>query len=367
MLLTSLFGGLACVVGDVDLSGRACPCVDGWVCDTATDTCRRGDDVGGTGPGATGDASAGAQSTDDGSSGAEPAEMFDVVSFAADWSTPNAIHWTWGVEGEADAFHAWEVRVATSTEELEAGGGVVFDGSLNPELDRFTLRNTNEEEPVTGTITDDLLPATEYFARLSVLDTAGGRSVSANVAVRTTTAAPVDGVTIFADADPFPPGVAYPMGCYVRTDGAPAAGTTSHFELHHFCDAAGNASCTEDVDGQPECWENLRLQDMSVPVPGLTAGDFSDAYLELYVAIEAPAGAVGHGWWSELSIDASDAIWKYTGLTIRADGEYRRYQVPLTQFGLGPETLASLAQGVRVGSTWTAGSRIRVDEVRIRW
>jgi hypothetical protein len=358
LLVSCVVAGSACVVGDIDLSGRACPCVEGWICDASTDTCRRPDELWGTTTEASGSAS---------TSGSPAVGAFEILELAADWSTPNAIHWTWTVQGEAVDFHAWEIRVATSIEELDAGGGLLFDGSINPELGRFTLKNTGDEEPVTATITDGLGPATEYFARLFVLDTAGGRSVSPNVAVRSTSMPAVDGEAIFADASPFPPGVARPEGCYVLTDSAPAIGSTLHYELHSFCDAAATPGCIEVADGEPECWENLRLQDMSVPISGLTTGDFPDAYLELYIAIEAPPGVVGHGWWSELSVDAGDAIWMYPGLTIRADGEYRRYQLPLTAFGLTAQSFASLAQGVRVGSTWASGSRIRVDEVFIRW
>src|SRR5690606_9394081 len=174
---------------------------------------------------------------------------------------------------------------------------------------RFGLRTPTEQGPATAPFTAALSPATEYSARLFVLDTAGGRSVSPNVAVRSTGMSPVDGELILGDLEPFPPGIARPEACYVLTDRAPADGSTHHYELHHFCDATGNPSCTEDPDGEPECWENLRLQDMSVPISGLTAGDFPDAYLELYLAVDAPAGVAGHGWWSELSVDAGDAIW----------------------------------------------------------
>lgn len=39
--IVALAGALAsgCVIGDVDLAGRRCPCVDGWICDEATERC----------------------------------------------------------------------------------------------------------------------------------------------------------------------------------------------------------------------------------------------------------------------------------------------------------------------------------------
>ena len=39
-----LFGALgiaACAPGELDLEGKACPCIDGWVCDAVTETCVR--------------------------------------------------------------------------------------------------------------------------------------------------------------------------------------------------------------------------------------------------------------------------------------------------------------------------------------
>jgi hypothetical protein len=363
-----LLGASGCVIGPLDLSGRACPCTDGWICDAATDTCRRPEsaDEAGSESGAD-ETSTTAPVDETGATTDEPVtSAFEVVAFSSDWSTPNSIHWTWQVEGAVEDFHAWEVHVATSAEALEDGDGLVFDGTVNPELSRFTLRNTNDEERVTGTITDGLSASTEYFARLVVLDTAGGRTVSPNVAVRSTGPAPTNAVAILADDDPIPPGLALP-DCYEHTDEAPAEGTTHHYQLRHFCSAAGAATCTEPADPAPECWENLRLQGMSVSVAGLTAGDFADAYLEVYIAVDAPADVTGHGWWSELAVVAGGAIHSYKGLTIRANGAYRRYQIPLVQLGLTHRGLASVAEGLRVGSSWSNASTIRVDEAWIRW
>src|SRR5690606_7161157 len=117
--------------------------------------------------------------------------------------------------------------------------------------------------------------------------------------VRSTGPSPTNGAAILADVDPIPPGLALPS-CYVHTDDAPAAGTTHHYELRHFCSSEGVAACTEPAEPGPECWENLRLQGMSVPVTGLAAGDFADAHLDLHIAIDAPSEVAGHGWWAEI-------------------------------------------------------------------
>jgi len=40
-MLGSMLGATACRVDELDLEGKRCPCVAGWTCETATDTCVR--------------------------------------------------------------------------------------------------------------------------------------------------------------------------------------------------------------------------------------------------------------------------------------------------------------------------------------
>lgn len=39
--VASIVGATACRVDELDLEGKRCPCVAGWTCETATDTCVR--------------------------------------------------------------------------------------------------------------------------------------------------------------------------------------------------------------------------------------------------------------------------------------------------------------------------------------
>jgi hypothetical protein len=48
--------GSACSVGEIDLSGKACPCVQGWTCDVAANRCVQGPLVGDAGDDAAPDA-----------------------------------------------------------------------------------------------------------------------------------------------------------------------------------------------------------------------------------------------------------------------------------------------------------------------
>ncbi|MBL4683381.1 MAG: hypothetical protein JKY37_02235, partial [Nannocystaceae bacterium] len=331
---------LGCVVPDVDLAGKSCPCVEGWFCDASTQLCRSS-----TEPDPEGSGEGSSEGTDGEQTG--PVVAFEIVEFSADWSTPESIHWTWQAEGSEAEFHAWELWIATSADAVDdESRATVFDGSINPELGRFTLANTSGISTVDRTITDLLQPSTEYFARLHVLDTAGGRTMSTNVAVRSTTAPPTDTLVIFADELPSP-GYPVPAMCLALSDTAPLLGTERHLALDVQCDAAGEAVCAEEAQPAPECWENLRLQDLALTTNGLAGGDFADAFVELHVAIDAPGESPGHGWWSDIGIRRSDKTWTgHNGITLRADGEYRRYQIPLSQLRLDPEQFDGIVDGV---------------------
>lgn len=338
-----------CTVDSLDLSGRPCPCLPDWECNPDTQTCERaGDDD--SGDGASGD-------------GASDVAPFDGIELSADWSTPTAIHWAWTLTGDAADFHAYELWVATSASALDGGTDVrVFDGATNPELSRWILNNTNDPEPVLGTITDGLEPGVEYFARLFVLDTAGGRTPSDNVAVRATMMTPVSDYLVYGDE---PTGNGNLPWCMTRTDTAPAAGSTHHYAHVMQCDPDNGSGC--EGGGAPECWENLRLHNIEGPSLTLGDGEFAGAFLEAYVAIDG-AAADAHGWWSEIGIQSAGDSWhNYKGMTLRADGTYRRYEIPLTQLGLTADTFDGTVTGFRVGSTFPDATTVRFDEVRIRW
>lgn len=353
-----LLVSLGCTVPAVDLDGRPCPCVDGWICDAVSQTCERDDEEGSTGVIGTG-------RTSDGDSSSGTAPSLEVVELSADWSTPRSIHWRWEVDGDEASFHAYEIWIATAAEDLEdASTATVFDGTVNPELDRFSLVNTMDVDFVRGTITDGLEPNTEYFARLRVLDTAGGSSLSPNVAVRSTAAPPNDELVVFSDADPVPPGDTLPA-CMERTDTAPLLGT-HHYELTVRCSEGGVSICTDDPAAAVECYENLRVQGLDLPVPNIGGGDFADAFLEVSVAVDPPDDNLAHGWWSDFSVQAGEQWTGLRGVTIRADGAYRLYQIPLTQLGLDVDTFTGV-QGFRVGSMWRHAARVRFDEIRLRW
>lgn len=362
-----------CTVPNVDLEGRPCPCLSGWQCDESSQTCIReaSETSSGVaeGSGSSGEASTStseAVTTEPAETTESPAsEAFEVLAFSADWSTPQSVHWVWELAGDEADFRAYELWVATSAEALTGEDVLVFDREVNPELGRFSLANTNRVDLVVATISDGLLPGTEYYGQLHVLDTAGGRSVSPNVAVRPTTAEPTSSLTIFSDDDPFSPGSALP-GCLARSEVAPSEGT-HHFELTLECSSEGDPVCAPTEKPELECFENLRLQNLERAEATIGGGDFAEAFVELDVAIVPPDDNPAHGWWSDISIQHGGMWPGARGITLRADGMYRRYQIPLVQMGLTPDTFDGFVTGVRVGSKWRRGAVVRFDEVRLRW
>lgn len=369
--------GAGCVLPAVDLEGKACPCAPGWVCDEASQTCRSSSSTSSSsGPadgstssaaGATTEIAPASSSSEGSTTGPGPIPgRFEVRSFSADWSTPESIHWTWDVIGDESDFFAWTLWLATDEAALGSGEAVlVFDGSTNPELDRYVLQNTEGVDPVVATLTRDLEPGTDYFAKLLVLDTSGGRSESPNIAVRSTTAQPTEQTPLFVD-EPLPSG-AYPLpACLSRTDVAPHGGT-HHLELDVQCDELAEFTCSMGDPRVVECWENLRLQNMSVPLTGLGGGELADAFIEFHLSIEHGRSAEAHGWWSMAGIHLDDQGFSFAPLTVPATGRYERFQIPLTVLGVDVENLSMPLTRVFVGSQWQGGAVLRIDDVRVRW
>ena len=362
-LFVSLAVGLAaCVIRDVDFDAKRCPCDEGFWCDDARDRCVPGEPPDG-GPGG-GDApgiDAGPRPDAPGVDAGETPGVFGVENLRAEWATPNTIRWAWDPTGAETDLAYYEIVVSESE---DLSGASVWDVDDNPELGRYRLPRTGLGDVVTGTITDGLTEDTFYYAQLVAVDTAGGR-VRSNVAVGHTEVAPrpMGFVVMFDDARR---GGGYALpGCIdVVGTGEHAAGT-AHLEWLVRCEDGLSAECAAGTGG--ECWENLRQQDMTIDLSGLSVGDFSTAFLEFALSYtgEQPA------WYSEASVMVGTTRFTFVPLTHRADGRYRRFQIPLDQMShMGtPMTHADLATltSWRFGAQWTHDGVVRVDEIRIRW
>lgn len=344
---------IACV-GELPLDGLSCPCVDGWVCDTATNTCVQTP----AGSGGTTSQGGGGAGGTGGMGGSVTPGVIVVANLRADWTTPNTILWRWdpSEDNSPDQLNAYEMVVGESEGDVAGRTGTarIFTVDENPELGRYLLPNTGAGDVVAKTITDGHDPDTNYFAQLTAIDTASNTTTS-NVAQGRTTLAASAEIVLFSE-DPIG---GFPLpSTFVRTAGC---GYQSDQCLQWVNDAC---------DTTEECWENLRRQGLNIDANAISQGSFSTtAFIELAVA----NGSSFPGFWSETWMSVGGAFFAFNAWTIRSGGEYRVYQFPLrilTDGGvaLDRDTLvAGGIEGFRVGTSWEGAATIRVDEVRIRW
>ncbi|MEM6993146.1 MAG: hypothetical protein AAF721_21715 [Myxococcota bacterium] len=281
-----------------------------------------------------------------------------VGNLRAAWATPNTIRWEWDAQGDADELLAYTLTVGESEQDVldQSGSSREWTEADNPELSRYLLPRTGGEDQVTFTATDELTPDTIYFAQLRATDTAGN-VVTTTVAAGRTAEPAVDEIVIMSDQETA--GYSLPDN-FLLTEERPYAGTHA-YRYDSIC-----------PDGDSTCWENLRRQELGLDLSAISQGTFATtAYFEVAVAIEGGTTP----WWCSLWLaydPGSERLANYGGWTARADGEYRLLQVPMREFEIqgAPTPYDELALGLfgfNVGCPWSAGSVVRVDEVRLRW
>ncbi len=335
-----VFLAAACRIADVSLEGHPCPCVDEtWVCASTSKLCVRG--------------------------------QVALSGFEAAWTTPNTIGWSWKAE-HLDRLSAYELVVGTSRDAVErrTGDARVWTAKENPELAFASLPRSGVGDPVLSTLTDEHEPNTTYFGKLVAIDDKGVPS-STTVATASTTPAAANRIDVFADALP-PSALTIPDTVTVACDSASAfAGSRCHLSYMGECDAA--------MGGSGTCIENLRIFGIDLSLAPIRANDFDRlAFVEFAMAVDPPA----QSFWSHVWLafdefdDACETCWAYDPWTPRADGRYRRVQLPLRAFhGLHrPEVpfTRSATEGRRlsqfaIGGTFVRGTRVRIDEISIRW
>ncbi|RLB63867.1 MAG: hypothetical protein DRI90_05910 [Deltaproteobacteria bacterium] len=336
-----------CSVDELDLGNKACPCVDGWTCDASRNICVAGSGTGGAGVGGGGGAGAGV-----------PGAVI-VTDLRVTWTTPNWIRWEWDLDGVPDQLLGFELVTGESEEDVtsRSGTAVVWTADENPELGRYFLPATGSEDPVVATMTDLHDADTQYFGQLTATDTANRTTVT-NLAGGRTTNLPSHSFVIFDDTAT--PGYSIP-GSFVLSDVAPHAGT-HHYDYLSSC-----------VGGDVICWETVRRQDLGMDISAISEGAFSTtAYLEMAVAAGGPAPS----YWSQLRImmgtSGDHSTYLLPAWTIRADGAYRVYQMPLRALadsnGPMPHTEMSRAlYEFGIGGSWVNDTHTRVDEIRVHW
>jgi len=312
-----------------------------------------------------------------------------------EWVTPNQAEIRWDTENR-EALFGFEVEIAATEEDLLAGRDVrVVDQSENPELARAELLCTGaqgDEINLINTVIRGLEPNTRYRVRLVAEDDAGDFSCTEAVGVQTNPA-PLFGPASLGATGPSAGTYTIPM-CIPFVDEASrapedASGTTAGFwEYINRCEDDGDGSatgvsvptatggmCGAPMVPAPNCPENLRVYSLETDTSTLSEADFSSAYLELSIAIESSQCG-----WSSLGVrgekDGDSRDYKLERIALIADGEYHRYQVPLSVMhghGMttpdGPLPYGGIDEitGFWIGSTFSDNAIVRIDDVAIYW
>lgn len=348
----------ACVLGDVDLAGKACPCASGWTCDTASGTCVRG----GAPPGPVGGPDGG---DDDASSdGAPPPEPRIVPSaFKAAWTTGTTVGWTWSTLGDPADFDHWEIVVAPTLEDLTARSlkcrtfGPAQAGEL-AQFDRVDRKGHASIPRFFATTYGHGLGA-PVFAVLVAVDKQGARSETPVAEAKTLE--PTDQIVVFAEAAM--PGESTPA-TFERSSGAAAAGTFKY---------SADVAC---APGEASCYLQLIRRKLEIAFPPtFNQAAFERAWVTMQVAgdVRVP----GESTSVSLLVGGPDCLaCRQTMVGFFDVGEtYRAYEAPLRELRNpnGKLTFAVVRQantflsGVQLAGTWKAGARVRVDEIRVRW
>ena len=337
-----LLAPMGCGFEELDFTAKGCPCDDGFECDSVCDRCV-------------------SVNADQG--------KIEVSDLAAEWATPNVIRWAWSAEGSPSDLGHYELLLGTDAGDVCSGRNVQVLGPDDlPELARFVLPQAIGGDKADRTMTLDLLPDTSYFARLRAVDTSGEVSET-NVAVaRTALDALTGSLTIYGDDDL--PGVAPP--CMMSSSDAPYNPGGRHYGFDGAC-ANSDPNCEGSTDPNQSCYGPVAFAPDAIDLTERGPGDLAAAYLELAIAIDDGAPS----FWTEFSLRrfSDDANFHVDKVTLRSDGQYHLYQFKLDALVDWPDKVRAITlddlsapyDDVFVGGTWTLGSAVRMDEIRIKW
>jgi len=347
----------SCAIPDLDLTGKACPCAAGYVCDETTNVC-----VSSLSPRADGGPGDAAPAAD----AARPdvaAPRVVVTNLRAAWATPNQVRWEWDATGEAAAFDSYVLEVASTEADLEKGAPRnVFTRTQRPELSAFDARGSGGGGGArVWSVADTLEPGTRYVARVKALDVTGGVSLS-NIATTSTAAAPRAALKVVFDGQPR---TARPADEYVLKTGA---STEAHYELTVAC-GAGVTSC--DKRG---ALVNLGL-DLAAPDP-FDAAAFARAFVAFEVDGGAATAAAGSSVMLELGATCAGPECRYTYVGWTQDPSKKTLiQVPLRELENAGGKLTygrvvaagALLDGFELAGRWRDGTRLNLYTARVRW
>jgi len=361
----------ACSVDDLDLTGKRCPCVSGFVCDTATNTC-----VTSLG----GDASV---PTDAEPDDAAPLGGFTISTFTSTWTTSRSVRWDWEVSGNADQFAEYQVIVGGSEAAVRSRDSTTttFDRRINPELGSYGGRDVVPPgAPARGwTVTDRHNVARKVFARLIVRDKEGRENPSAIVSADTL--AEGNALEVFKDA--IADGAA-PLPNEMRRV------TVDCLNSSPGCLQYGRDGGVACPGAAKTCAIEMGATGYDTKTTSVTAAEFPKAFLEVAVRGGSGAGAKPH---ADIVLGIGNANCKIDGQPCRFrwvkgwsfrpnQKDFRILQVPLAV--LRQDVLAGPGQGpplehkhlsdngmrvfsVTIDGEWNEGANIGLDQLYVRW
>jgi hypothetical protein len=363
----------SCSVDDLDLTNKKCPCVGGYVCDVATNTCVTG----------ASDAETDAEPFRD-----APVGGFVVKSFGPTWTTSRSVRWDWEVSGDAAQFSEYQIVVGATEDAVRRQDSTTttFDRRINPELGSYGGRDVVPPgAPARGwTVTDRHNVARKVFARLIVRDKEGRENLSAIASADTTKED--NALEIFKDniadgAAPFPNSNEMKRVTVDCLSGSTAGCLQYGRDGGVFCGGGGAKTCT--IEMGVTGYDNKAAA-------GMTEAQFAKAFLEVAVRGGTAAGAKPH---ADVILGIGNETCKIDGITCRFrwvagwsfrpnQKEYRLIQVPLSVLrqdldgGLGAGTPLEFkhltGNGMRIFSVtidgeWNEGSNIGLDQLYVRW
>lgn len=352
LLVPALAVVASCSVGDLELAGKQCPCVDDYVCDTATGTCVFFAPEALPPP-----------VTVDGTPAPPrppPGGRVIVSDLRATWATSNVIRWRWTVRGAADDFARYELVTGPTKEAVETRRGARLE--VSPELDVFSARDRTPGAELEVWTLSEHPPNSVVFAQVTAVDRLGTGHATPVVSAKTKLDAakelrlfsdePVSGKLVPAELD--------------RVQGG-GYGTSTH-------SLRGRPAC----GAEPKCSVLFVYEGLGKKLPSLSSAEFNRAFAELRVRADAmaPGELVDFGVHVGTGCAASECRYRLVDFGLVPSDRYRLVQVPLSQMvrsgGDKLDLPALKASGfeifsISVGAEWKAGSEVRFDEIKIRW
>lgn len=351
-------GIVACSVEALDLAGKQCPCSEGFVCDTSTNTC-----VTSLPTPPPPDADLPDNFVPPDASGA-----ITVLELISTWQTANGIRWEWKAIGNPAKFARYEIITGPRAEDVRARAASTkkFDPTTNPELATFLGRNLPDAGvPVSlWSVTDGHKENEIVFAQVIAYDTDGVATTSDIASAQTKR--PRAELSIYAEARP-------DGGVFVPSTGTKIVQTNPY----------ADASCIEHTvtcQGPSPCPIETGVSSIDgVNGDVIQTTEFPNAFLELAVrGTNLPGKFVDVILFVGADSCGTPCRMRFNGLSFgKQVDEWRLLQVPLNRLkandGSGGALNASQLNNRKriaaflVSADQPDGVKVGLDQARIRW